>query len=77
MTENLSNPNEAWRNFTRRIAIEACKLQMDDLKRLYRILNEKQFDNPKYGLINQAYQQSILSIWEDTCMILILTINLR
>lgn len=45
MTENLSNPNEAWRNFTRRIAIEACKLQMDDLKRLYRILNEKQFEH--------------------------------
>lgn len=37
-----ANPNELWRNYTKNVAISACTLNSRDLKRLYRILNEKQ-----------------------------------
>jgi hypothetical protein len=37
-----TNPNEAWRNYNKRVSLHSCKLSMDDLKRLYRIINEKQ-----------------------------------
>lgn len=36
------NPNEAWRNFTKRASIAACKLKREDLKFLYRLIDEKQ-----------------------------------
>lgn len=39
-----ANPNEGWRNYTKRVAIGACKLRADDLKRLYRRINEKQIE---------------------------------
>jgi len=40
-----TNPNEAWRNFTVTSPIRACKLRRDDLKRLYRLINEKQIEH--------------------------------
>jgi hypothetical protein len=36
------NPNEAWRNYNKRVSLHSCKLSIDDPKRLYRIVNEKQ-----------------------------------
>jgi hypothetical protein len=39
------NPNEAWRNFTVASPIAACKLGRSDLKRLYRLVNEKQIEH--------------------------------
>jgi hypothetical protein len=38
------NPNEAWRNYTKRVTISACRLRVEDLKRLYRLINEKQIE---------------------------------
>lgn len=46
MSQVATNPNEAWRNFTTQSPITACKLRgRDDLKRLYRILNQKQVEH--------------------------------
>jgi hypothetical protein len=42
MSDIVQNPNEAWRNFTKQASISACKLRRDDLKRIYRLINEKQ-----------------------------------
>jgi hypothetical protein len=39
------NRNEAWRNFTVASPIAACKLGRADLKRLYRLINEKQIEH--------------------------------
>ncbi len=39
---STANPNEAWRNYNKRVSIHSCKFSMDDPKRLYRIVNEKQ-----------------------------------
>ena len=39
------NPNEAWRNFNVASPIEACRLRASDLKRLYRIIYEKQIEH--------------------------------
>ena len=44
MAAGAVNPNEAWRNYTKRMAIGACRLQVEDLKRLYRLINEKQIE---------------------------------
>ena len=38
------NPIEAWRNYTKRVPIVACKLGAGDLKRLYRLINEKEIE---------------------------------
>ncbi len=38
------NRNEAWRNYTKKVIISACRLRTEDLKRLYRIINEKQIE---------------------------------
>ena len=38
------NPNEAWRNYTKGVAISACKLRAGDLKRLYQLINEKHIE---------------------------------
>jgi len=40
-----TNPNEAWRNFTVTSPIGACKVTREDLKRLYRLINEKQIEH--------------------------------
>lgn len=40
-----SNPNEAWRNFTKQAPITACRLNRNDLKLLYRLVNEKQIEH--------------------------------
>jgi hypothetical protein len=40
-----TNPNEAWRNFTVTSPIGACKVTRDDLKRLYRLINEKEIEH--------------------------------
>ena len=41
-----ANANEAWRNFTTRTPIAACKITgADDFKRLYKIINQKQFEH--------------------------------
>jgi hypothetical protein len=46
MSEAAPNPNEAWRNFTTRSPITACRLRgTDDLKRLYKIVNQKQVEH--------------------------------
>jgi len=37
-----TNPNETWRNYTKRSPITSCKLGGQDLKRLHRLVNEKQ-----------------------------------
>jgi hypothetical protein len=37
-----TNPNEAWRNYNKGVSLHSCKLSIDDPKRLYRIINEKQ-----------------------------------
>ena len=34
------NPNEGWRNYTKRVPLGASKLNRDDLKRLYRLIEE-------------------------------------
>ncbi len=39
------NPNETWRNFNVASPIAACRLRSGDLKRLYRIINEKQAEH--------------------------------
>jgi len=39
-----ANPPEPWRNYTKRVSMAACKLRTNDLKRLYRIINEKQME---------------------------------
>jgi hypothetical protein len=38
------NPSETWRNYTKRVALKACRLKPADFKRLYRLINEKQID---------------------------------
>jgi hypothetical protein len=38
------NPHEAWRNYTKRVAMSACRLRAGDLKRLYQLINEKQIE---------------------------------
>lgn len=43
----VPNPNEAWRNYTKRVAVGACRLRVEDLKRLYRLINEKQVEAGK------------------------------
>jgi hypothetical protein len=40
----IANPNEAWRNYRKQVSIGACKLRTGDLKRLYRLINEKQIE---------------------------------
>jgi hypothetical protein len=47
MAETVPNPNEGWRNYTKRVSIGACKLGADDLKKLYRLINEKQIEAGK------------------------------
>lgn len=44
MATTAPNPNEAWRNYTKRVSISACKLRAGDLKKLYRLINEKQIE---------------------------------
>jgi hypothetical protein len=44
MTTNVDRPPEAWHNQGARIPVRACRLQIGDLKRLYRILNKKVFE---------------------------------
>src|SRR5216684_3385758 len=39
------NPNETWRNFSVASPIQACRLRGADLKRLYRIIHEKQIEH--------------------------------
>ncbi len=44
VTSAAPNPNEAWRNYTKHVAMSACRLQEGDLKRLYKLINEKQIE---------------------------------
>jgi hypothetical protein len=44
MATAAPNPNEAWRNYTKRVSISACRLGDGDLKKLYRLINEKQIE---------------------------------
>lgn len=41
-SSQIANPNESWRNYRKRVALHSCKVSTDDLKRLFRIINEKQ-----------------------------------
>jgi hypothetical protein len=51
-----ANPNELWRNYTKNVAIAACTLTLQDLQRLYRIINEKQVALGEM-LIDKVYSQ--------------------
>lgn len=42
MNDALPQTPKDWRNFTTRVPIAACRLKRDGLKRLYRILDERQ-----------------------------------
>jgi hypothetical protein len=43
-TGALTTQSVTLRNFTKRVSISACKLNIADLKRLYRLINEKQLE---------------------------------
>jgi len=44
MADVESNPNETWRNYTKQVSIQSCRLHVEDLKRLYRLINDKQLE---------------------------------
>ena len=42
--ESIRNPKEELRTHTKRVSIPSCSLKTEDLKRLYRLVNEKQME---------------------------------
>ena len=56
LNEVGTNPNESWRNFSMQGAIPPCLLSRDDLKVLYRLINNKQMDY-RDKLLSQLSQQ--------------------
>jgi hypothetical protein len=44
VTDNIGKSPEAWRNYTTRGPIAAFHMKRDGLKRLYQIINSKQFE---------------------------------
>ncbi len=44
MANNVGKTPDVWRNFSTKVPISAFRMKRGDLKRLYKIINEKQID---------------------------------